>query len=86
LIAVREIAISMYRSFAGKQGITIPARRGAKLKMLFQQLAVGFALAPPLADERWLFNTFLWIAVVLTLVTGAQYLLDARRVARQQLA
>ena len=70
LIAVREVAISMYRSFAGKQGITIPARRGAKLKTLCQQLAVGFALAPPLADERWLFNTFLWVAVVLTLCHG----------------
>ena len=54
LIAVREIAISMYRSFAGQQGITIPARRVAKLKTLCQQLAVGLALAPPLADERWL--------------------------------
>ncbi len=36
----------MYRSFAGKQGITIPARRGAKLKTLCQQLAVGFAAGP----------------------------------------
>ena len=86
LIAAREIAISMYRSAAGRHGITIPARRGAKIKTLMQQCAVGFALLPWTADERWLFNTFLWIAVVLTLFTGAQYLLDARRVARSQLA
>ena len=50
-----------------------------------QQFAVGFALLPWSADARWLFNTFLWIAVVLTLVTGAQYLFDSRRVARSQL-
>ena len=81
LIAAREIAISMYRSMAGRQGITIPARRGAKVKTVCQQFAVGFALLPWSADARWLFNTFLWIAVVLTLLTGAQYLLDARRVA-----
>jgi CDP-diacylglycerol---glycerol-3-phosphate 3-phosphatidyltransferase len=86
LIAVREIAISMYRSMAGRQGITIPARRGAKVKTVCQQFAVGFALLPWSADARWLFNTFLWIAVVLTLLTGAQYLLDSRRVARSQLA
>jgi CDP-diacylglycerol--glycerol-3-phosphate 3-phosphatidyltransferase len=86
LIAAREIAISMYRSMAGRQGITIPARRGAKVKTVCQQFAVGFALLPWSADARWLFNTFLWIAVVLTLLTGAQYLLDSRRVARTQLA
>ncbi len=86
LIAAREIAISMYRSMAGRQGITIPARSGAKIKTLFQQFAVGFALLPWTADDRWLFNSLLWIAVVLTLVTGAQYLLDARRIARTQLA
>ena len=85
LIAVREIAISMYRSMAGRQGITIPARRGAKIKTLCQQFAVGFALLPWTADERWLWNSLLWIAVFLTLFTGAQYLLDARRVARSQL-
>jgi hypothetical protein len=28
----------------------------------------------------WLYNSFLWAAVVLTVVTGAQYLLAARRV------
>jgi CDP-diacylglycerol--glycerol-3-phosphate 3-phosphatidyltransferase len=86
LIAAREIAISMYRSMAGRRGISIPARRGAKVKTVCQQLAVGFALLPWSADERWLYNGFLWVAVVLTLVTGAQYLFDARRVARTQLA
>ncbi len=86
LIAAREIAISMYRSMAGKHGITIPARRGAKVKTVCQQFAVGWALLPWTADDRWLFNGFLWAAVILTLFTGAQYLLDARRVARSQLA
>ena len=77
LIAAREIAISMYRSMAGRQGITIPARQGAKVKTVCQQFAVGFALLPWSADAPWLFNGFLWVAVVLTLFTGAQYLLDA---------
>ena len=57
----------------------------AKLKTLFQQLAVGFALFPPTAvDGRNLWLTLLWIAVILTVVSGAHYLLRARRVATQQ--
>ena len=38
------------------RGITIPARRGAKVKTVCQQFAVGFALLPWSADARWLFN------------------------------
>jgi phosphatidylglycerophosphate synthase len=49
------------------------------VKTLVQDVAVGFALAPPTADHRWLFVTVLWVAVGLTVVTGAQYLLDGRR-------
>ena len=89
LIAAREIAISMYRSMAGRQGITIPARRGAKVKTVCQQFAVGFALLPWSADARWLFNTFLWIAVVLTLAhrraVPARLASSRRRTARVSL-
>ena len=45
----------------------------------FQQLAVGFALWPWFAvDGKWLWVTLLWIAVVLSLVSGAQYLWYSR--------
>ena len=47
IIAVREVAISLYRTFAGRQGVSVPASRLAKLKTVIQQLAVGFALFPP---------------------------------------
>ena len=86
IIAVREVAISLYRTFAGARGVSVPATPLAKLKTLFQQLAVGFALFPLTAvDGRNLWLTLLWIAVVLTVVSGAHYLLRARRVATQQL-
>ena len=43
----------------------------AKNKTLAQQLAVGFALLPLTAvDATWLWKGFLWIAVVLALVSG----------------
>lgn len=85
LIAVRELAISMYRSVAARQGISIPASKGAKVKTVFQQFAVAWPLLPFTENARWLWNTTLWIAVALTVVTGARYMLDARRVAREQL-
>ena len=82
LIALREVAVSAYRSLVGRRGISVPARTLAKAKTVVQDLAVGFALLPLTADDHpSVANAFLWFAVVLTLVTGAQYLLDGRRVA-----
>jgi CDP-diacylglycerol--glycerol-3-phosphate 3-phosphatidyltransferase len=79
LIAVRELVISAYRSYVGRQGISIPARRWAKIKTIVQEVAVGFALLPFTSDQKWVATAVLWVAVVLTLVTGVQYLLDGRR-------
>jgi CDP-diacylglycerol--glycerol-3-phosphate 3-phosphatidyltransferase len=86
IIAVREVVISLYRTFAGAKGVSIPATPVAKLKTVFQQLAVGVALCPVTAvDGRWLWMTLLWVAVVLTVVSGAHYLLRARRVTAEPL-
>ena len=74
IITVREVVISVYRTMAGRHGVSVPAKRLAKAKTVCQQLAVGLALLPLTAHAAWLFNTFLWMAVVLTVITGAQYL------------
>ncbi len=79
LIAVREVAVSVYRSVAGTRGVSVPAKRLAKLKTVTQQLAVGCVLLPLTHDYDLLWNALLWIAVVLTIVTGVQYLMAARR-------
>jgi CDP-diacylglycerol--glycerol-3-phosphate 3-phosphatidyltransferase len=79
IIAGREVVISVYRTVAGRHGVSVPAKRMAKAKTVCQQFAVGFALCPVTAHTDWLWNSFLWIAVVLTVVTGAQYLVAARR-------
>lgn len=83
IIAVREVGISLYRSYAGRRGVSIPARPGAKVKTVVQDLAVGFALFPPTADHPSVARAFLWAAVVLTVATGAQYLWDGSRVRRE---
>jgi CDP-diacylglycerol--glycerol-3-phosphate 3-phosphatidyltransferase len=82
LIAGREVAISMYRSYWARRGLSIPARRSAKAKTVTQQVAVGLALAPPVAEGPvWIADVTLWIAVALTLITGAQYFHDGSRAA-----
>ena len=82
LIAVRELAVSVYRSYAGRRGVSVPARRWAKVKTTVQEVAVGLAIWPVTAHDRWAATSFLWLAVVLTLFTGGQYLLDGRAAGR----
>ncbi len=80
IIAARELAISLYRTFVGAKGVSVPASKIAKLKTLTQQLSVGFAIAPLTAlDAKWLWNGLLWISVALALISGGQYMWRARR-------
>lgn len=83
LIAGREAAMSVYRSVASRSGVSVPARRSAKAKTVVQELAVGLALVPLVDEESSLPGAVLWVAAVLTVVTGAQYWYDARRHAAQ---
>jgi CDP-diacylglycerol--glycerol-3-phosphate 3-phosphatidyltransferase len=78
LIAAREVGMSAYRSWAGRRGVSVPARRLAKLKTLVQELAVATYLVPPLAGHPTLQLAAVWAAVALTLASGAQYLWDGR--------
>lgn len=84
VIAVREIAISMYRVIAGANGISMPASKIAKWKTFAQQLSVGFALIPLTAeDATWVWLWLLWISVVLTAVSGFQYVWVAQKQRRR---
>jgi CDP-diacylglycerol---glycerol-3-phosphate 3-phosphatidyltransferase len=80
IIAARELAISLYRTFVGAKGVSVPASKIAKLKTVTQQLAVGIAIAPWTAlDAKWLWNGLLWLSVALALISGGQYMWRARR-------
>lgn len=80
IIAGREFVISIYRTFAGAKGVSVPASKLAKWKTFVQQLAVGFALWPWFAvDVKWLWVSLLWIAVVLSLLSGGHYMWHATR-------
>jgi len=79
IIAARELIISVYRVVLGGKGISVPAKKLAKYKTVVQQFAVAFALLPwTVYDATWLWSGLLWISVVLTVVTGFQYLHSAR--------
>ncbi|WCO65379.1 CDP-diacylglycerol--glycerol-3-phosphate 3-phosphatidyltransferase [Iamia majanohamensis] len=78
LIALREVAISVYRTHLGRSGLAVPARTLAKVKTVVQEVAVFLALLPLTVDHPALADIALWLAVALTLVSGAQYLLDGR--------
>ena len=79
VIATRELLISAFRSVLGRRGISVPARASAKVKTLVQSVAVGFAIMPPVAEHPTVANTFLWLGVVLALISGAQYLAEGSR-------
>jgi CDP-diacylglycerol--glycerol-3-phosphate 3-phosphatidyltransferase len=70
IMATREVWISVYRSVAGRKGVSLPAVRLGKWKAFFQMLAVGAYVWPVTADTRWLCVTIVWIAVALTIVSG----------------
>ncbi|MCY4456623.1 MAG: CDP-diacylglycerol--glycerol-3-phosphate 3-phosphatidyltransferase [Acidimicrobiaceae bacterium] len=78
LITARELAITAWRSRWARRGLALPARRSAKYKTLVQAAALAFAVAPPLQTQDALIAVVLWVAVVWTLVSGAQYLLDGQ--------
>ena len=76
LLALREIFITFYRLLMARKGLTIPARKSAKWKTTVQGVALMIAVLPWLEDSQWFVDFGLWIAVVFTVVTGIQYLMD----------
>ncbi|BDI22212.1 CDP-diacylglycerol--glycerol-3-phosphate 3-phosphatidyltransferase [Herbiconiux sp. L3-i23] len=95
LILVRELGITAFR-FAVLRDRVIPASRGGKLKTVFQAVAISFALAPFAEVARdlgwaagvpWIdgVNTALMsIALLLTVATGIDYLVQAWRLGRSR--
>ncbi|MFD9332599.1 CDP-diacylglycerol--glycerol-3-phosphate 3-phosphatidyltransferase [Streptomyces sp. NPDC060065] len=76
VILGRELGITLLRFVVIRYGV-IPASRGGKLKTLVQGTAVGMyvlALTGPLASLRW---WVMAVAVVLTVVTGLDYVRQA---------
>ncbi len=78
LIAIREVGIQAYRSYWTREGLAIPARKSGKYKVFVQGIAISAATCPWLDGAPLIADLLLWIAVVFTVVSGAQYLIDGR--------
>ncbi len=76
VILVREIGITLLRFAVIRYGV-IAASPGGKAKTLVQMVAIGLYVLPLPVSLHWLGAGFMMVAVVLTLLTGADYLLRA---------
>jgi len=81
LIAAREVGMSWYRSWIARRGVSVPANQTAKVKTWVQCIAVGLVLLPATAPHPLLYGSVVWLAVALTLFTGAMYAVEGRRLA-----
>ncbi|MFE1321998.1 CDP-diacylglycerol--glycerol-3-phosphate 3-phosphatidyltransferase [Kitasatospora phosalacinea] len=85
VILARELGITLMRFWVIRYAV-IPASRGGKLKTLAQGTAVGMyvlVLTGPLATAR---AVVMGLAVLLTLATGLDYVLQALRLRREGIA
>ncbi|MEM9146732.1 MAG: CDP-diacylglycerol--glycerol-3-phosphate 3-phosphatidyltransferase [Pseudomonadota bacterium] len=93
LILFREVAVSGLReAMGGRGGLQVTPL--AKWKTTVQMAAIALLLAAPLVETGaaglpsalpgWLGIGLLWVAAVLTLITGADYAAKAVRVLRRQ--
>ena len=77
LILIREVFISGLREFMSTQSFVIHVTTLAKFKTTFQLIALGFAIAEPLTPIEWKIQTvsliLLWIASLMTVITGWDY-------------
>jgi CDP-diacylglycerol--glycerol-3-phosphate 3-phosphatidyltransferase len=81
-ILVREIGITVYRLSVLSNRV-IAASGGGKFKTIFQSIVIGLLVSPLASYWKPLGPIGLWllaIAAVITVVTGAQYLLATIRV------
>jgi CDP-diacylglycerol--glycerol-3-phosphate 3-phosphatidyltransferase len=78
VIIAREFAVSGLRIAAGQQGVVIPASPLGKLKTVVQVAAILAVIAT--GDQgAWWAQVLLYISVVVTVVSGADYFLNFRR-------
>jgi len=95
VILAREMAVTALRSFVETHGGDFSAKWAGKWKMVFQCLAACFSIGQLRYFDfatrslvgvpgwtEWGLVVFLWIAIVLTIYSGAEYVMAAMRMIR----
>ena len=85
----REFLVSGIRGAAEAAGIPFGANFWGKAKTLIQNVTVGWGLGFTAwtRDERWTevaLQILVWVTLAATVVSGATYVLDARRLLRSE--
>ena len=89
VILCREILVSGLREFLAEVDVSVPVSQLAKWKTLIQMLALGFLLVGPNGPDFGPLTTSqigvygIWIAAVVTLITGYDYLVHGLRYIRE---
>jgi len=78
LILLREVGVTLLRFWVIRHGV-IPASRGGKVKTTVQALAIGLLVLPLSGGWRGLADVVMALALVLTLLTGVDYVFRAIR-------
>jgi CDP-diacylglycerol--glycerol-3-phosphate 3-phosphatidyltransferase len=76
VMLVREVGITVLRFVVLRRGV-IPASRGGKLKTMVQAVAIGLYLLPLPNGWHVLAQVVMAVALVLTVVTGLDYVRSA---------
>jgi CDP-diacylglycerol--glycerol-3-phosphate 3-phosphatidyltransferase len=76
VMLVREVGITVLRFVVLRRGV-IPASRGGKLKTMVQAVAIGLYLLPLPDGWHVLAQAVMAVALVLTVVTGVDYVWSA---------
>lgn len=81
VILAREVAVTAVRFAVIRHGV-IAASRGGKAKTLLQAVALGLYVLPAVGFSHAVAAVIMMLAVLVTLVTGADYLVRAVRLRR----
>lgn len=81
VILVREVGVTALRLVVIRHGV-MPASRGGKLKTMLQSLAIGLLVLPTTGWLEAVALLVMAVAVVVTVVTGLDYVLRALRLRR----
>lgn len=84
VILAREFTIAGMRTVAASEGIVIAAGMSGKIKTVLQMIAVPLLLLVPAFPEAaplyWAAQFFLWASLVMTVYSGAEYVLKNKNV------
>lgn len=85
VILVREVGVTLLRLWVLRHGV-LPSSRGGKIKTTVQALAIGLFVLPlhhlP-SGVRYAADGVMWVALVLTVATGLDYVSRALRLRRR---